>query len=978
MQIPISPRAIRQLEPLTKSLMNHESIKRHFTLRIPSEIVALKNQNIFLPCNSYRYITQEQSSGFSTPTRKQMNAATKTEKPHQSPSPRIESSLEKRKIFLLTHTHWDREWYLTFEQFRVRLVEILDDVLERLETEPSFRHFHADSQTILFKDYLEVRPGQRHQLCKALAEGRISAGPFYVLNDEFLCSGEAWVENLLFGTEDCKTLGTDPSRVCYAVDNFGHISQVPQICREFGILYFYGIRGWPFLDIKSSEFFVEGPDGSRLLALCHPWTYGLARDLKGDKKQIVEQLQAAIKKLETLAHPSAPLLLMNGIDHSAVAPNLWEITEAMQELNPDACQVSLDEFFEGLEKDLPEKLEVKKLDCRFVPGLYDVLSSRMPQKLVYEEARKWLEDRMDPLLALSVALGRSIPLDHRKHLWRKFLENLPHDSICGCSMDEVHRDIQRRLESVIEGCSTLFERALDRLTGGTETPSSPGADSSLFLFNPLPVDFEGVLEADLDFPEDHRVFHWQLEDEGGKTIPFQLLKTERIVKRLPSELNVPPRRAMLRARVALEASVPPSGIQKIRVKASCGDDNFYSAIYGTESYDSVFTSDRAHRISPCHGVLENKHLHCEIAADGTWTILHKASGRKLDGQNLFEHAPDLGDLYKRGRTPSDPRTLSIGALRRVTLETNGPLVATYALEFVIHVPAGVKDDYSGMREETVPLRIVSRATLRKDSVALEFATTIENNAKDHEIRVLFPAGSREALPFADSIFDVIKRDHAPESFVLRHPYLQTYASSRAHNKEFVDLSDGTFGSAILVAGLQEHEILTGTQVGVAFTLLRATGWIYRESMGETRCPEGQCLGTMTARYAILPHEGDWKKAGIAREARHFTAGIHSRHLYGTCDSALESNGLISIEGPLAFSTWKPAHDGAGTILRIYNPTADTVQGKIRFPSTRPEKILNCGMSEKEKKTVDCTDSFATIKLPPYDILTLRLLWNKSI
>src|SRR5215210_9263440 len=61
-------------------------------------------------------------------------------------------------IHVISHTHWDREWYLTYEQFRLRLVGLIDRLLDLMEQHPDFEYFHLDGQTIVLEDYLELRP----------------------------------------------------------------------------------------------------------------------------------------------------------------------------------------------------------------------------------------------------------------------------------------------------------------------------------------------------------------------------------------------------------------------------------------------------------------------------------------------------------------------------------------------------------------------------------------------------------------------------------------------------------------------------------------------------------------------------------------------------------------------------------------------------------------------------------------------------
>ena len=103
-----------------------------------------------------------------------------------------------RTVIVVSHTHWDREWYLPFEDFRWQLVKTIDQLIELMEQNLQYKHFNLDGQTILLDDYLELRPQNRDKLKKLIASNRFQIGPWYVLADEFLVSGEALVRNLLY------------------------------------------------------------------------------------------------------------------------------------------------------------------------------------------------------------------------------------------------------------------------------------------------------------------------------------------------------------------------------------------------------------------------------------------------------------------------------------------------------------------------------------------------------------------------------------------------------------------------------------------------------------------------------------------------------------------------------------------------------------------------------------------------------------
>ena len=76
-----------------------------------------------------------------------------------------------RTLVVVSHTHWDREWYLPFEAFRARLVRMMDALLDLLDRDPEYKHFAVDGQTVPLDDYLEIRPDRRARHRAARARG---------------------------------------------------------------------------------------------------------------------------------------------------------------------------------------------------------------------------------------------------------------------------------------------------------------------------------------------------------------------------------------------------------------------------------------------------------------------------------------------------------------------------------------------------------------------------------------------------------------------------------------------------------------------------------------------------------------------------------------------------------------------------------------------------------------------------------------
>jgi len=188
----------------------------------------------------------------------------------------------KRTAYVVSHTHWDREWYLPYHRFRVSLVRVVDQVLDALDNDESFEHFLLDGQAVVLEDYLEVRPEEAERIVTLVRRGALSLGPWYVLPDEFLVSGEATARNLLIGHAVAAKFGP-VQNAGYMPDSFGHIEQMPQLLRRAGIDSFIYTRGnGDELEELGLEYLWRAPDGSEVLAInqwggyCNAAALGLA------------------------------------------------------------------------------------------------------------------------------------------------------------------------------------------------------------------------------------------------------------------------------------------------------------------------------------------------------------------------------------------------------------------------------------------------------------------------------------------------------------------------------------------------------------------------------------------------------------------------------------------------------------------------------------------------------------------------------
>ena len=240
-----------------------------------------------------------------------------------------------RDVVIVPHTHWDREWYSPFQAFRLRLVDLLDDLLPRLEADPSYGHFLLDGQMAVVDDYLAIRPGAETDLRRLAASGRLSMGPWYILMDEFLVSGETMIRDLQLGLERAAAFG-GAMAVGYLPDMFGHIAQMPQLLRQFGFDQAVVWRGVPAAMDKPA-FWWEAPDGSQVRAQYLPEGYGNGAALPDDAKELVAMIRRFEDTYGALAGGAddGPLLWMNGTDHQVPRPWLGRVVAEANAIQDD-------------------------------------------------------------------------------------------------------------------------------------------------------------------------------------------------------------------------------------------------------------------------------------------------------------------------------------------------------------------------------------------------------------------------------------------------------------------------------------------------------------------------------------------------------------------------------------------------------------------------------------------------------------------
>jgi mannosylglycerate hydrolase len=915
------------------------------------------------------------------------------------PTDRTPASPKRLRGFVVSHTRWDRAGSLPFEANRLHLVRLVDAVLDVLAREPEYRSFTLDGQTAILDDYLEIRPERRAEIAALVKAGRIFVGPCFVLPDEFLVSGESLIRNLQRGLRTVRALGGE-CRDAYMPDSFGHIAQMPQILRGFGLRSFLFVRGvsQELFDRAGVEFTWEAPDGSAVLALYmrggsdnasalgHPARFGNFRGRAPEAVLAVLRLKEAIAALEPHA-PSGALVLCNGGAHMPPQPELPRLLDVARaeiegiELVHAHCSEAVDAV---LGADLRREIHRGELlGNAHHPVLSSVWSSRTPLKLVNHRAESRLEKIAEPLVA---ALGPAAGAEHVARLdeaWRQLLLCHAQVDVCGTGVDEVHEDARYRFQQCELASESIVSEALRALALSSGMTSGPGREI-VAVVNPNSEPFAGGIDVDvlwrgsidLDSGLDFTLF----DPEGrGIRVSVDVLDTEAFEAR-----HLDHRRGV-RLLVAFQARVPAHGIA------------FYELVAGEDPADWIDEDAGKNAI-------ENEHYRIEARRNGSLSITHKPSGRTYDDALLFEDQPDRGDLFSFSPDPEARPASTRGISHAETDAWKGPNSQHMRIQLDWlpgYLPRELKDAGS--------IRLTTDVLLQDGSDRIEFRTSIDTLLPDHRLRVLLPVGRAITASNAGTSFAIERRERAtaiePEAAPERwNGYPGELVYTAQFSRDFVHAEDADGGVLVAHRGIHEYELVDGPPpkegprpTFCALTLMRAVGTISREGGRIRRVNAGPSLSTETSQM-VSPgdlFEFAWQAvpAGIPAaelfpRAMRFAHPVHAEQVWmGEFERAAASTrprryGFLKVDNALvSVSAIKLA--GAGRlVVRLWNRAGTTQNATIALSpelcsGRTPVRAERCDLNEDPIGACRLAGGIARLELRPHEIATLAFVFENQ-
>ena len=924
-----------------------------------------------------------------------------------------------KKLHVMSNSHLDREHRHGFQETRIMLVKMMDELIEIMENDPEYRFFTLDGQAIVLEDYLEVRPQMRERLTRLIRDGRILIGPWYSLVDCYSVNPESIVRNLLVGDAFCKQFG-EPMKLGYSIFSFGQMAQLPQVYAGFGIHDIVFYKGASVREFPQSEFIWRAPDGTKAFATRlgkeKRWNFFFDFDipviLGGDAKkpgwqskfndtvrlchmndeafrnQYALELQTDIRireeKIEESVNTVMELLSESAAEHVFLAFEGTDFTSPLKEI-PEALKMAnriMDgkvqlvhsnpvAYFEEVKQDIDlASLKEYEGEMRFGPINHvhaETMGTNSEIKQAMFAAENTIIHYAEPLSALLLAHGGVYEKDILDLAWKYLLATQAHDSVHGSGDPKIKTDNLNRLAQVQEIANSVTRRAVEgiceriRLSGDKE-------DISVVVFNTTPYERDDTIRLTLDIPQEERVEDYWLEYLDGRRVECYQLGKKEFNLAMVHRKNRPKSVYCDRFEVmAYITGIPAMGYTVLKLKRKKGDIATSTNPFplGYFPYDPIAKSGN---------VLDNGLLRITIQPNGTLDVYDYETEKTVSGLNTLYDIGSAGDFWVH-REPYYNSTLSNkGGAARIELIANSSLSATYRITVTLDIPESLDESRTARSRHTVPTEIATEVTLKKASRRVDFVTSLDNRCGDHMMVASFPTGIAAEQADWESPFEIRRRD--VDKFTNENgkkgPELERQAM-----QNFLHLSDDTASFSLFTKGLKEVGTTSDRGAVINLTLFRATTNtfpIHNDLLIGFENETSQCYGKQRFEYAVYVGKPEMTMAQVIVESRKYiTPPIAAELGAGTGGQLAQELSFLKKENDrVVISCLKRCEkDEKALILRLYNPTDSVQQERLTLDKPIHSAMLT-DMKEEPVETLSANGTQLSVQLNAYQIVTLRL------
>lgn len=876
-----------------------------------------------------------------------------------------------KKVFVVPHTHWDREWFFTSDQAKVYLLKDLKDVLDHLEASGQYGSFLLDGQSSLIEDYLNWRPQERKRVEKLVKEKKLILGPWYTQTDQYLASGESIINNLRIGMKQSDELGGHMN-VAYVPDSFGQESSMPQIYQQLGIDDAVLYRGFSLDDTKQSEFTWQGEDGSEISVFrmaCGYFIGGVVDETKLAQLMTEEPFKTVVDQAST-----DNVLFPNGSDMAPLRFDLPEFIERLNQANKGKFTfevASLEDYITAVKEAKPElRLITGEQDCGKDMRVHkSISSSRADLKALNTKLQNYLANVVEPVLALGSYFGLPYPSKTLEDLWKKMAKNAAHDSMGNCVSDRVNADIKARYQKVEDIATALVEVTLRQISTGVKNDGHP---ITLTVFNTLPVERGGVISKRIYSPSRN----FKIQDYNGQNIPFEITAVKDVTELITSStiqldpgqaIYLPEKVYQLDVNMQL-ANIPAFGYKQL------------SLLSEQDKEIDLPTRQTGTKI-------ENEFYQISVNVDGSLDILDKLNNHLYRKQAILEENGDDGDSYNYSPAKQDLVSYSTAQPHRSQCIQNA-LSSKLIIDYDFSVPSDLAARAKGLTDVKMPTQMI--VTLDRESKLIKFELNVDNRLpKSHRLCIDFDSEVVTNTSIADIQFGTIKRPltkkQALRDWHQNQGAWQEKPISINTVQSFVTMSADERGLALIPQGVREYECIGKDNATIRLTVFRTYGMLGkrdllyrpgRASGDETvPTPEAELNQHLTFELAMTTMQTGYDQAALASEVKAFETPLqvyqYAEFLNGrltfpfnpvkrTADPELS---LFKTDDQLVVSTVEQTEEGTGYQMRLYNPLFHPVGDKITF-NKQPQVVQLVDLLGN--KIADLQVDNRTVVLPEID------------
>ncbi|PPA70317.1 glycoside hydrolase family 38 C-terminal domain-containing protein [Jeotgalibacillus proteolyticus] len=880
--------------------------------------------------------------------------------------------MKTKKVYVVPHSHWDREWYFTIEDSNLLLVENMDRLLDVMEKDPDYTGYVFDAQSSILDEYLKIRPEEKQRLSALIKAKRIFVGPWYTQADSLLVNRESLIRNLLYGTRIAEKMGHSMN-IGYLPDIFGQNTYLPSIFKGFDIDYSVLQRGIYTDQLKEDLNFIwQSPDGQSVKANNIYFGYGPGKFLSSDDDYMDERLLPILEKISTMNKSTDHLLLPAGGDQVLVREHFPETVKQLNQkdstheyLLSDYETFMEETFAEGhfenvIEGELlaPQK---SRIHNTIRSQRYDIkkLNAIAEEKIIYH---------LEPLASIACTLGFHYPDKWLDEMWKMLFDVHAHDSIGGCNSDDTNKEIVNRLKKVIrlaDGCMNLLKKQM------TEAISnSVKKDTLLVLFHLLPVGFKGLKKAVLFTKEKE----FSVTNLDGKEINLDIMKQEymsggkTIVVTADGEKEVDAP-GYYRSEVLLEVTLPSMGYET------------YEIVQTSESNPTKLKELEKKEIA-------NEHFRI-YEEQGVLQLNLTKMNNTISDFLRFENTGDAGDSYDYSPLPGDEPVFT-SKLLSVKTEA-GSQTERMEVTHSLNLPHDLEERKENKASKDLIIKTLFE--LRKGESFVRVQHDINNEIKDHRLRVMIQTSiNHPDNSFGDQGFSMIQRPTV-------NPYMTEWKEQGFAEapmpiyplENIAGAANENVTAAVATKGIKEYQLLRETGE-LALTLFRSVGLLGRDNLAwrpgrasginnkVVTTPDAQMLGEMTFEYAIYfsPTYSEQDLYSFVNQFNEHTA-TYQKQVLNSFEERLDRfeipfpvdmlpssfQLLEANNSEVFFSSLKKAHDDHSLILRLFNPGLK--DQRVELTSKALQLMEQTALNEKSQALTN-----QSVIIEPKGYVTLRL------